>query len=223
MVAEVKLFGTLPSPFSQRIELALKLKGVEYEYVEEDLSNKSSLLLEYNPVHRKIPVLVHNGKPIAESLVILEYIEDTWNNNPILPKDPYDRATVRFWAKFLDETILQLVIKSRDATGEEKKRIFEEVVKQLKLLDKELEGKEFFGGQSIGYLDIVVFYMIYWYQLRQEVMELAFITEENLPILWKWSKKLLEIAMVKGCLPSRDIHLAYLRARIGGDAKSTSK
>ncbi|KAJ8751471.1 hypothetical protein K2173_016686 [Erythroxylum novogranatense] len=223
MAAAVKLLGAWPSPFSQRIELALKLKAIEYEYVEEDLSNKSPLLLEYNPVHKKIPVLVHRGKPIAESLVILEYIEDTWSNNPILPKHPYDRAIARFWAKFVDETILQLVIKARDTPDEEEKiKIFAEVGEQLKVLDKELEGKEFFGGETIGYLDIVVFFIAYWFQVGQEVIGVTIVTEEKLPNLWKWTGKLLDIDLVKASLPPRDKYLAFFKARYGS-AKSASE
>ena len=108
MAAEnkVTLHGFWASPYAKRVELALKLKGIPYEYVEEDLANKSSLLISYNPVYKKVPVLVHNGKPIVESLIILEYIDETWKNGPkLLPEDPYKRAQVRFWTSFLEQQV----------------------------------------------------------------------------------------------------------------------
>ncbi|KAJ9146722.1 hypothetical protein P3X46_028954 [Hevea brasiliensis] len=222
MAEELKLLGAWASPFSLRIELALKLKGIKYQYIEEDLSNKSPLLLKSNPVHKKIPVLIHNGKPIAESLVILEYIDETWKNNPLLPENPYDRAIARFWAKFVDEKILQIAVKFRLAKEKEKEQIIQELGEQLQFLEKELEGKEFFGGESIGYVDVVAYFIVNWLQVQQEVRQIVFISEEKFPVLCKWMGKLHEIDVVNGCLPPKDKHYAYMRAQIEA-AKSAIK
>lgn len=102
---DVKLYGSWRSPFSHRVEIALKLKGVQHKYYEEDLNNKSPSLVKYNPVHKKIPVLVHGEKAIVESHVILEYIDETWKGYDILPKDPCEKAKARFWARFIDEKV----------------------------------------------------------------------------------------------------------------------
>lgn len=102
----VKLYGMWASPAVRRVEWALKKKGIKYEYIEEDLSNKSFELLQYNPITKQVPVLVHDGKPVMESLVILEYIDEVWKGNPILPKDAYERAKAQFWASFSEDKVI---------------------------------------------------------------------------------------------------------------------
>jgi glutathione S-transferase len=105
---DLKLLGVDVSPFVIRVHMALIMKGVNYEYVEEDLSNKSELLLSSNPVHKKVPVLIHNGKPICESLVIMQYVDDLFTGTgvpSILHADPYERAISRFWAAYVDDKV----------------------------------------------------------------------------------------------------------------------
>ena len=80
MAGKVVLLNFWPSPFGLRVKIALAEKGIKYEYKEEDLKNKSPLFLEMNPINKQIPVLIHNGKPVCESLIIVQYIDEVWNN-----------------------------------------------------------------------------------------------------------------------------------------------
>ncbi|KAL0421222.1 UNVERIFIED_CONTAM: putative glutathione S-transferase [Sesamum latifolium] len=73
---EVKVIGSRVSPFAVRTMIAFNIKCVEYELIEENILNKSDLLLKSNPVYKKIPVLIHRQRPICESLVILQYIDE---------------------------------------------------------------------------------------------------------------------------------------------------
>ena len=103
---DVKLLGVWASPFVMRVQISLNIKSVNYEFLEETIGSKSELLLQSNPVHKKFPVLTHGDKPICESLVIVQYIDEAWTSGPsILPSDPYNRAIQRFWSAYLDDKV----------------------------------------------------------------------------------------------------------------------
>ncbi|KAH9621536.1 hypothetical protein KSS87_005863 [Heliosperma pusillum] len=108
---ELILLDLWASMFSMRVKIALAEKGItDYECREENIVvSKSPLLLQMNPVHKKVPVLIHNGKPICESLIIVEYIDEVWDDkSPLLPSDPYLKSQAKFWADFVDKKITVL-------------------------------------------------------------------------------------------------------------------
>ncbi|XP_010542655.1 PREDICTED: glutathione S-transferase U1-like [Tarenaya hassleriana] len=211
MAEEVKLLGYWASPYSRRIEMALKLKGVPYEYLEEDVFNKSPLLLQLNPIHKTIPVLVHNGKTINESLLILEYIDETWTQNPILPQDPYERAIARFWAKFVDDQIFSVGFKSLIRADKGREAVIEETQRLMMFLEKELIGKDFFGGKKPGFVDVVAGSMIPFCLTRGwEGMGIDMIPEEKFTEIHRWVGNLNEIEAVKECVPPKEKHVQHM-------------
>ncbi|XP_020597707.1 probable glutathione S-transferase [Phalaenopsis equestris] len=207
MADEVKLLGSCKSPFSRRVEIALKLKGASFELSDLDVFfSKPPELLQHNPVHKKIPVLLHRGKAIAESLVILEYVDEVWSSSGIrlLPEDAYERAMARFWAKFFDDKCIQPLWMSCWTKGDMQKHLLEESKLHLTTMEGALKDKKFFGGEEIGLVDIVVLCSVYWAQIAQDVFKVDVISEEKHPILCRWMKEITNSDVLKDCLPPRD-------------------
>ncbi|KAG9439347.1 hypothetical protein H6P81_019512 [Aristolochia fimbriata] len=220
MAEQVTLLDSWPSPFGMRVRIALALKGIDHEYKEEDLANKSPLLLQINPVHKKIPVLVHNGKPISESLVIVQYIDEVWSDkSPLLPADPYERAKARFWADFIDKKLYDAGTKVWMKKGEEQEAAKKGFVDILKLLESELGEKPFFGGESLGYVDVALVPFYSWFYTYETAA--SFSIELECPTLMRWAKRCLGFDGVSKSLP--DSHKIYdfviniLRKRYGGE------
>ncbi|XP_021806935.1 probable glutathione S-transferase [Prunus avium] len=206
MAEVIKLHGVWASAFSCRVIWALKLKGIPYDCIEEDLRNKSPELLKYNPVHKKIPVLVHGEKPICESMIIVEYIEETWPEKPLLPADPYDRAIARFWVKFADDKGPALWMLFR-TTGEELEKFKKESLEMLKTIEEHagtLGKKKFFGGDNIGIVDIAFGGIAHWFGVMEDVVGVKLFEAQVFPCLHAWTENFKQVPAIKESLPDHD-------------------
>jgi maleylpyruvate isomerase len=95
----VKLFSYFRSSASFRVRVALKLKGLPYDYVPIHLLKGGGE--QYSPEYRAInpaglvPALEDEGQVITQSLAIIEYLEEKFPQPALLPADPVGRARVR--------------------------------------------------------------------------------------------------------------------------------
>jgi maleylpyruvate isomerase len=96
----MKLYSYFRSSASYRVRIALNLKNLPYEYVPVHLVREGGEQLK--PAYRQInqdgivPTLVDDEQNlIQQSLAIIEYLEETHPEPPLLPKTPADRAHVR--------------------------------------------------------------------------------------------------------------------------------
>ncbi|KAM0827050.1 hypothetical protein ACQ4PT_068446 [Festuca glaucescens] len=176
------------------VQIVLNLKGICYEYVEEDLHNKGELLLASNPVHKKVPVLLHNGKAIPESQVIVQYIDEAWSGTgpSVLPADPLERATARFWAAFVDDKT------------EEKMEAAAQAISAMEALEGAFKdcsvsvGKPFFGGDGIGFVDIVLGSYLGWFVVIETMIGVKLMDAARTPEL---AERFKMADAVKGVLP----------------------
>lgn len=98
----MKLYTFFRSSASYRVRIALNLKGLGYEQAAIHLrrGGGEQLMPAYTKVNPQalVPALEDNGKILTQSLAIIEYLEETHPNPPLLPKDPADKALVRSMA-----------------------------------------------------------------------------------------------------------------------------
>ncbi|XP_050367876.1 probable glutathione S-transferase isoform X1 [Argentina anserina] len=203
MADEVVLLGFWPSTYALRLRIALAEKGIKYEYKEEDVYNiKSQLLLESNPVHKKIPVLIHNGKPVNESLIALQYIDETWNDKaPLLPSDPYLRSQARFWADFVDNKVAVFGRKIWMTKGDEQEEAKKGLLDCLELLEGELGEKPYFGGEALGFVDVALVPFYNWFSMYEKFGN--FSIEAERPQFVAWGKRCMLKESVSKSLPDQ--------------------
>ncbi|KAJ4746251.1 Tau glutathione S-transferase [Rhynchospora pubera] len=184
----VMLLDFWVSPFSQRARIALAEKGVEYENKEQSLLDKSELLLKSNPVHKKIPVLIHDGKPVCESLIIVQYIDEVWSDKaPLLPSDPYQRAQARFWADFVDKKVFECGGRLWKQKGEEQEVAKREMTENLEILEAQLGDNMYFGG---GFVDVAFVPLTSWFYSYKTCAN--FSVEAVAPKIVQWAQRCME-------------------------------
>ncbi|MBM3528509.1 MAG: glutathione S-transferase family protein [Alphaproteobacteria bacterium] len=89
----------------QKVRIALTEKGLSWEPRRVDLFKSEQYDPEYLKLNPKgvVPTLVHGGVPIIESTLICEYVDETFPDPPLMPKDAAARTRMRLWSKFVDE------------------------------------------------------------------------------------------------------------------------
>lgn len=197
--------------------MGLSIMGLSYDYLPEDKGCKSDLLIASNPVYKKVPVLIHAGRPICESLLILQYLDDALaaagNGASILPADPYDRASARFWAAYVNDKLFPScagILKT--AKQQERADKVEETLSGLRHLEAVLaecsKGEAeapFFGGGSIGFLDIALGCYLPWFEAVGRLAGVGLLIDPaRTPKLAAWAERFRVAEPVKALLPGVD-------------------
>lgn len=103
-MSELLLHNYFRSSTSYRVRIALELKGLEYTYVAHHLRHGEHLEAPYLAVNPQglVPALIWiDGTLVSQSLAIIELLDETHPDPPLLPPDPLGRAHVRMLAQMI--------------------------------------------------------------------------------------------------------------------------
>jgi glutathione S-transferase len=92
---------------AQKVRLALAEKRLPHERRHVNLMKAEQVTPEYLRINPKgvVPALVHDGNPVIESTVILEYLDDAFPERSLRPAAPLARARMRVWAQVPDAAL----------------------------------------------------------------------------------------------------------------------
>jgi glutathione S-transferase len=205
MCARLRLISHKLCPFVQRAVIALTEKGVAFERIDIDLTNKPDWFLAISPLG-KTPVLQVGDTPIFESAVILEYLEET-QPKPLHPAHPLRRAEHRGWIEF-GSAVLNDIAGLYSAPDE---AAFKAKVVQLEArfarIETRLVASPWFDGDTFSLVDAVFGPVFRYFDVFDQVDDFGILTGK--PKLARWRASLVARPSVKSAV-SAD-YLALLR------------
>jgi glutathione S-transferase len=162
----LRLYDFYDSGNGYKVRLLLALLGIAYDYVEMDIlagETRTPEFLEKNP-NGRIPVLeLDNGTCLAESNAILFYLAE---GTPYLPADRLDRARVLQWMFFEQYShepyiaVARFWLRHLEMSADQRTMFAEKQERgraALAVMERHLEGRRFFVGDSCTIADIALY------------------------------------------------------------------
>jgi maleylpyruvate isomerase len=99
----MKLHGYFRSSASYRVRIALNLKGLSAEHLSHHLRKGEQRAADYLAINPQgfVPTVQSDGANLTQSLAIIEWLDETHPELPLLPKEPLRRARVRAFAQVI--------------------------------------------------------------------------------------------------------------------------
>lgn len=166
----MELFNYFRSSASYRVRIALALKGLDYDYRAVHLAKNEQFNEAYADVSaaRLVPLLRDDDAVVTQSMAIIEYLDETHPEPPLLPADALGRARVRALAQDIaceihplnNLRVLRYLVKEMGVSEDNKNRWYRHWVETgLEALERRLKDGEsgrFCHGNMPGLADCVL-------------------------------------------------------------------
>jgi len=193
----LKLISFTTCPYVQRAMIVLNEKNIPCEIEYIDLSAPPPWFYDVSPLE-KVPVLLVDEKPLFESMVICDYLDDI-SPNSLYPDDYFEKARNRSWLEFGNE-ILNITY---DFLYESDPRKFnhlkETLIDRFEILEEEFTGGIYFNGDNFSMIDAVYAPIFRYHQHITAIKDYEIF--EDAPNVKAWGDRLLKHPSVIQSIP----------------------
>tara|TARA_B100000768_G_scaffold176809_1_gene190109 strand:- start:478 stop:1077 length:600 start_codon:yes stop_codon:yes gene_type:complete len=151
----MKLYSNSTDPFSHRCRIVLFEKGMDFEVIDVDLSNKPEDLSILSP-YSDSPVLVERDLVLTDANIINEYIDERFPHPQLMPADPVMRARARLFLKDF-ESQLFIHMKALESNEKSKKDAAKKIVTETLIqLTPIITKQEYLLHEEYSMLDVAM-------------------------------------------------------------------
>jgi glutathione S-transferase len=192
-VADLHLIGQELCPYVQRARVVLNEKAVPYRMTFIDLEAKPAWFLDISPL-RRVPVLLVDDRPLFESLVIAEYVDESTPGS-LLPEDAFERASARAWIEFSSDLLNQLsaLLFARDEPALQS--ALKQINDRLSHLERVLGDGPYFLGKNFSLVDAAFAPIMRYFDIFDARLDLGLFRDR--PALQTWRAALAKRASVR--------------------------
>lgn len=196
MPVDLTLISHHLCPYVQRAAISLHEKKVAFERRDIDLGNKPDWFLRLSPLG-KTPVLLVGNKPIFESAVILEYLEDT-QHAPLHPRDALERARHRGWIEFASSILNDIAGFYSAKTAQEFAEKATQLRRKFARLEPEIGTGPYFDGVAFSLVDASFAPVFRYFDTFDTIGDFGILTD--LPTVKRWRQELANRPSVKAAV-----------------------
>lgn len=151
----MRLYSGTVDPYSHRCRIVLFEKGMDFEVIDVDLTNKTEDLAILNP-YGEVPVLVERDLVLSEANIINEYIDERFPHPQLMPADPVMRARARLFLYNFEKDLFSHIKDIETGTDEQADRARKMVRDNLTQLVPIFGKQSYLMGDEYSMLDVAI-------------------------------------------------------------------
>lgn len=193
----LKLISFTICPYVQRAMIVLNEKNIPFDIEYIDLSAPPPWFYDVSPLE-KVPVLLVDDKPLFESMVICDYLDETTPDS-LYPNDAFDKALNRSWIEFGNDILNTTFNFLHEDNPKKFNHLKETLIDRFEILEEEMPEGEYYNGADFSMIDAVFAPLFLYLEQITKYKDYEFF--EDAPNVKTWGERLLQRPSVINSVP----------------------